>query len=74
MQHVHTLPAFEGHFLDCQIVISFTLNTGTFKQIRPFVPLSRHLTFNDFALKDSFEFDKIRYCFICRIVIYKCVL
>ena len=35
------------------------LNTGTFKWAKFFVPLLRHLTSNEFTLKDSFEFAKI---------------
>ena len=35
------------------------LNTGTYKRAKFFVPLLRHLTSNEFTLKDSFEFAKI---------------
>ena len=35
------------------------LNTGTYKWAKFFVPLLRHLTSNQFTLKDSFEFAKI---------------
>ena len=35
------------------------LNTGTYKWAKFFVPLLRHLTSNEFTLKDSFEFAKI---------------
>ena len=35
------------------------LNTGTYKSAKFFVPLLRHLTANEFTLKDSFEFAKI---------------
>ena len=35
------------------------LNTGTYKWAKCFVPLLRHLTSNEFTLKDSFEFAKI---------------
>ena len=35
------------------------LNTGTCKWAKLFVPLLRHLTSNEFTLKDSFEFAKI---------------
>ena len=34
-------------------------NTGTLKWAKFFVPLLRHLTSNEFTLKDSFEFAKI---------------
>ena len=34
------------------------LNTGTYKWAKFFVPLLRHLTSNEFTLKDSFEFAK----------------
>ena len=37
------------------------LNTGTYKWAKFFVPLLRHLTSNQFTLKDSFEFVKIVY-------------
>ena len=36
-----------------------TLNTGTYKWAKFFVPLLWHLTSNEFTLKDSFEFAKI---------------
>ena len=39
--------------------ILFALNTGTYKWAKFFVPLLRHLTSNQFTLKDSFEFAKI---------------
>ena len=35
------------------------LNPGTYKWTKFFVPLLRHLTSNQFTLKDSFEFAKI---------------
>ena len=35
------------------------LNTGAYKWAKFFVPLLRHLTSNQFTLKDSFEFAKI---------------
>ena len=35
------------------------LNAGTYKWAKFFVPLLRHLTSNEFTLKDSFEFAKI---------------
>ena len=35
------------------------LNTGTYKWAKFFVPLLRHLTFNEYTLKDSFEFAKV---------------
>ena len=35
------------------------LNTGTYKWGQFFVPLLRHLTSNEFTLKDSFESAKI---------------
>ena len=35
------------------------LNTGTYKWAKFFVPLLRHLTSNEFTLKNSFEFAKI---------------
>ena len=35
------------------------LNTGTYKWAKLFVSLLRHLTSNQFTLKDSFEFAKI---------------
>ena len=35
------------------------LNTGTYKWAKFSVPLLRHLTSNQFTLKDSFEFTKI---------------
>ena len=35
------------------------LNTSTYKWAKFFVPLLRHLTSNEFTLKDSFEFTKI---------------
>ena len=35
------------------------LNTDTYKWAKLFVPLLRHLTSNEFTLKDSFEFAKI---------------
>ena len=35
------------------------LNTGTYNRAKFFVPLLRHLTSNEFTLKDSFEFTKI---------------
>ena len=31
-------------------------NTGTYKWTKNFVPLLRHITCNEFTLKDSFEF------------------
>ena len=34
------------------------LNTGTYKWAKFFVPLLRHLTSNEFTLKDSFEFEQ----------------
>ena len=37
------------------------LNTGTYKWAKFFVSLLRHLTSNQFTLKDSFEFVKIFY-------------
>ena len=35
------------------------LNTGTYKWAKCFIPLLRHLTFNEFTLKNSFEFVKV---------------
>ena len=35
------------------------LNTGTYNRAKFFAPLLRHLTSNEFTLKDSFEFAKI---------------
>ena len=34
------------------------LNTGTYKWANFFVPLLQHLTFNEFTLKNSFDFAK----------------
>ena len=45
-------------FLKLRPILS-ALNTGAYKWAIFFVPLSRHLTSNQFTLKDSFEFAKI---------------
>ena len=50
-------PLFNG-FPKLRPILS-ALNTGTYKWAKFFVPLLRHLTSNQFTLKDSFEFAKI---------------
>ena len=53
---IHKLPV---NGFDTLRPILSALNTGTYKLAKFFVPLLQHLTFNEFTLKDSFEFPKI---------------
>ena len=47
-------------FPKLRLILS-ALKTGTYKWANVFVPLLRHLTSNEFTLKNSFEFAKIIY-------------